>query len=249
MRDGDSTLLLEVDGALDGLDSVRAVPLGSAPDGSIVRLGQIAQVERGVLDPPHELALIDGHRGILVAARMSAETQVSGWRDATNRVAADFENRLGGSLELTSVFDQSRYTNARLGELVQSLLLGALVVMIVVMLTMGWRLSLLVGAALPLVAASTLFGVVLLGGQIHQMSIFGMIIALGLLIDNAIVRSRRDPQTSRAGTQPGTGGQRRVVTPGRASVCVDSDHRARVCTRSCSCRARRATSSATSASA
>ena len=203
VRDGDSTLLLEVDGALDGLDSVRAIPLGSAPDGSIVRLGHIADVQRGVLDPPHELALFDGKRGIFVAARMAPETQVTPWKAATDRVAADFEKRLGGNLSLQSVFDQSAYTNQRLGELLQSLLLGALVVMVVVMLTMGWRLSLLVGAALPLVAAATLFGIVLLGGQIHQMSIFGMIIALGLLIDNAIVvvdeiRKRREAGLSPA---------------------------------------------------
>ena len=67
---------------------------------------------------------------------------------------------------------------------------------LVVFFTMGWRAALVVGSALPLSAAVTLFGLDLAGQQIHQMSIFGMIIAIGLLIDNAIVmteevRSRR----------------------------------------------------------
>jgi multidrug efflux pump subunit AcrB len=75
--------------------------------------------------------------------------------------------------------------------------MGAAVVMLVIFLTMGLRSSLIVGSALPLVAALSLFGILLVGGELHQMSIFGMIIALGLLIDNAIVvvdevRKRRE---------------------------------------------------------
>ncbi len=58
---------------------------------------------------------------------------------------------------------------------------------LVVFFTMGWRSALIVGSALPLSAAITLFGLDLAGRQVHQMGIFGMIIAIGLLIDNAIV--------------------------------------------------------------
>ena len=68
-----------------------------------------------------------------------------------------------------------------------NLLLGALVVMLVVLFGLGWRAALIVGAALPLSAFATLFGLTFFGQQIHQMTIFGMIIAIGLLIDNAIV--------------------------------------------------------------
>ena len=65
--------------------------------------------------------------------------------------------------------------------------MGSLVVVLVILVMMGWRSALLVGSALPLVSAMVLFAMQLLGIPLHQMSIFGLIVAIGLLIDNAIV--------------------------------------------------------------
>ena len=68
-----------------------------------------------------------------------------------------------------------------------NLLLGSLVVVLVIFFMMGWRSAMLIGLALPLVSAMVLFAMQLLGIPLHQMSIFGLIVAIGLLIDNAIV--------------------------------------------------------------
>ncbi len=197
LRSRDSTMLVEVDGALDTLDRIRAVPLLADGDGTQLQLGDVARVTRGVLDPPKAIGLVDGRRAIFVSARAASGQRIGQWAAAADSAIAGFEPRLGGPIELVTVFDQNLYTGARLRELVGNMMLGALVIMFVVLFTMGWRLSMLVGAALPLTVAAVLFGISLLGGQIHQMSIFGMIIALGLLIDNAIVvvdeiRKRRE---------------------------------------------------------
>ncbi len=186
LRSGHSTLLIEVDGALDSLDRIRSIPLRSER-GMTLRLGDIAQVSRAVEDPLTAIGIVDGHRAVLVGARMGADVRVGPWAKAVTEAMEKSSAFLGDTIETRTVFDQSIYTRARLGELMQSLGLGALVVMLVVLVTMGWRRSLLVGLALPLTASATLFFILLLGGQIHQMSIFGMIIAMGLLIDNAIV--------------------------------------------------------------
>ncbi len=187
LRQSDATVLLEVEGSLDTLDRVRAVPISARQDGSVLRLGDIAQVSRGVREPASQVATVDGRRGVLVAARMSPNIRIGDWATTARAAVDSMSPEVGGSIRMQTVFDQSIYTNARLAELTGNLLLGAMVVMIVVMLTMGWRLALLVGAALPLTGCAVLFTVLMLGGQLHQMSIFGMIIALGLLIDNAIV--------------------------------------------------------------
>ncbi|REJ76863.1 MAG: AcrB/AcrD/AcrF family protein [Acidobacteria bacterium] len=198
MRSSDTTVLVEVDGALDTLERVRSVPLRTGADGSaVVRLGDVAEVQRGVIDPPGSIGLVDGERAVLVGARAAAGVRIGDWAEAAQVVVDEFEARLGGPIELVEVFDQNVYTGARLGELVSNMTAGAVVIMIVILFTMGWRLALLVGTALPLTVCVTLFGISVLGGQIHQMSIFGMIIALGLLIDNAIVvvdeiRKRRE---------------------------------------------------------
>ena len=85
------------------------------------------------------------------------------------------------------MFDQNVYTEERLNGLSTNLLLGCLVVMVVILLFMGTRAAFIVGLALPLSAAFTLFSLAFYEQQIHQMSVFGIIIAIGLFIDNAIV--------------------------------------------------------------
>ena len=113
--------------------------------------------------------------------------QLDEWATRAREQVSDFAGRTGPGIDVRVVFDQSRYTQARLGELGGNLAAGAAIVALVVFVMMGWRSALIVGAALPLSASVTLFGLDLAGQQIHQMSIFGMIIAIGLLIDNAIV--------------------------------------------------------------
>jgi multidrug efflux pump subunit AcrB len=122
-----------------------------------------------------------------VAALIEPDVRIDRWiqraREELSRVASEFPEQV----RLEVLFDQSGFTAARLANLVANLALGALAVVLVLLLCMGWRQALLVAAALPLSAAMTLAGMHALGIAIHQMSVTGLIIALGLLIDNAIV--------------------------------------------------------------
>lgn len=194
-------LRLTVDGELDAAHRIAAVPLVSADDG-VVALGDIAQVRRGWQEPPAEMAYADGRRAILLGVRTREAVHLDAWTESARALVQQESARLGGGLDMAVLFDQSRYTDARLAELGGNLLAGAAVVMLVVLVMMGFRAALIVGAALPLSAAITLFGLDLAGAQIHQMTIFGMIIAIGLLIDNAIVMTDAVRTRLAAGTAP-----------------------------------------------
>ena len=188
---------VEVRGRFETLDRIRRVPLRDGRGGATVRVGDLAMVERAWEDPPVEVGWSDGERAVYVAARMRTGEQVDAWGARAKQLVEDTKREAGGNLDVSIVFDQSRYTNDRLRMLAGNLALGATVVVIVIFLSMGLRASMIVGAALPLVVSMALFGILLSGGQLHQMSIFGIIIALGLLIDNAIVvtdevRKRRE---------------------------------------------------------
>jgi len=187
LRSAGADLLLEIQGELDSATRVREVPILRSPSGDFVRLGDIATVRRGMLEPPREIGLADGSRAVFVAARVQADQRVDLWTADARSALDGFRAEVGGGIRLDPFFVQDTYTSARLGELAGNLLLGAGVVFLVVFFTLGWRSSLIIGSALPLTAGATLFVVALTGGKLHQMSIFGMIIALGLLIDNAIV--------------------------------------------------------------
>ncbi len=178
---------VEVDGAFEAIDRIRAIPLLDNGRGGVVRLGDIAVVERSWKRPMGERALAGGRESVFVAARMDRGRQVDRWAADADAVIDAFTATIGDGVVLETVFAQEAYTIDRLSDLAGNLLLGAAVVTLVVLGMMGWRSGLIVGLALPLVMSLTLAGILLTGGQLHQMAIFGMIIALGLLIDNAIV--------------------------------------------------------------
>jgi multidrug efflux pump subunit AcrB len=186
-RGKDSNYSIEVEGELDSLARIDSIPLKSAGEQTVLKLGEIAAVRREWRDPPTEIALADGRRSVLVAARMGRGQRVDRWTREAKAAVDSLRENLGGGIRVETVFDQNRYTTSRLGELASNLVMGVGVVATVILMTMGWRASIVIGSAIPLTAALTTFGLVVVGGALHQMAIFGMIIALGLLIDNAIV--------------------------------------------------------------
>ena len=221
-----SELLVEVAGELDGVERIARVPVLLGADGTLVHLGELATVERTVTDPPAELALVDGRPGVLVAARMRSGERVDRWAERAHAALAAFDERVPPGVVATVVFDQSRYTEERLDGLFANLGLGAALVIVAILVTMGWRSALLVGAALPLSALMVLAGMRALDIPLHQMSVTGLIIALGLLIDNAIVMV--DEVNHRLGTEESTCPGRRAcgARAGGSAVRVDGHDRA-----------------------
>ncbi|MEM1109060.1 MAG: efflux RND transporter permease subunit [Planctomycetota bacterium] len=187
LRGETSDLLIEIDGELDTLQRVTSIPIASGAGDSLLTVGDLSAVERGWRSPVAEIGLYNGQRTVFVAARVGSTTQVTDWAAAASEVADRFAAERGAGIRIDRVFEQEPYTTARLGELIFNLLAGATVIILAVMVIMGLRSAVIVCVALPLTVALVMFGWQLLGVPIHQMSVFGLIIALGLLIDNAIV--------------------------------------------------------------
>ncbi|MFZ5608850.1 MAG: efflux RND transporter permease subunit [Pseudomonadota bacterium] len=187
LRSAQSSLIVEVGGELTSLERIRKVPLASTGDGRVLRIGDIADVAKAEREPPQTLALIDGRRAVAVSALMQGSQRVDRWTEKARGIVADFRQTLPGVIELDILIDQSVYTQGRLVELAQNFFLGVIAVVGILLIVLGWRSALLVGIALPLSVAMVLGSLKFLGIPLHQMSITGMIIALGLLIDNAIV--------------------------------------------------------------
>ena len=187
LRTAERNALIEVRGALDSLERIARIPLRGGDDGDLLRLDDVATIAKSERTPATEISLVDGERAVLVAARMQGGQRVDRWSAQIHTALDQFESELSPGTRLQRLFDQNDYTETRLTSLTGSLLLGAGIVILILLVTMGWRSALVVGAALPLTSSSVLLGLQILGIPLHQMSITGLIIALGLLIDNAIV--------------------------------------------------------------
>lgn len=184
---GGSDLLLEVSGELDSIARISRTPIQFGADGRFVRLGDIATVHRGITEPPSSLAVVDGKPAVVLGVMVRSTERLDHWFSRVSLVLDEFSDHLPSGVVLDRMFEQSRYVDTRLAALLGNLLVGGIAVLLVILVMMGWRSALVVGAALPLSAFIVLSGLRFMGIPIHQMSVTGLIVALGLLIDNAIV--------------------------------------------------------------
>ena len=187
LRNNRNRLQIEVAGGLDSLERIRAIPLRVDAGGETVRLGDVARVSREVKDPADEIVLIDGQPGIVVAVRMLPDLRIDRWMVRINRVVDEFREVASANLAVQSIFDQSQYTDDRLGGLVRNVIMGFVIILAVLLITLGVRAAIIVALALPLTALFTLACMKYWGLPIHQMSITGLVVALGIMVDNAIV--------------------------------------------------------------
>ncbi len=187
LRGEASDIVIGLTGEIGALDRLRGVVLREDAAGRATLLGDIATISRGPRAPAAEAALHDGRPAILVSAKLNDGLQVDRWMA---RIRAAAEARAAGTpwgMEVRLVFDQSRYTAERLAEVGWNMALGMALVVGVLFLTLGWRSAVIVATVLPLVSLASVATLNALAVPIHQMSVTGLIVALGLLVDAAIV--------------------------------------------------------------
>ncbi|MBE0485918.1 efflux RND transporter permease subunit [Marinobacter sp.] len=168
------------------IDDIRATPI-ALPDGSQVPLAAAADVWRGPAEPRQPETWFDGERVVLLSIIMeegSTDAIRFGQRirDRVEDVRAEF-----GPYEIREMFFQPDKVSERLVNLAWSLVLSVLIIVAVVFTGMGIRMGLLVASILPMVALISIGLYDLGGGVLHQIAVIGMVISLGILIDNAIV--------------------------------------------------------------
>ncbi|MCJ8350273.1 efflux RND transporter permease subunit [Moritella sp.] len=178
---------IEVAGSFDSVARIRKIPLLNDSKGGVVRLGDIAQVSKKLQWPAQEIAIVDDQYAVVVSTRMLPNLRIDKWSAQVDDVVAAFNLQLPSSLTTEVLFDQSQYTEDRLQGLVENILIGFSIIALVLLVTLGWRAALIVTLSLPLTVLFTLTVMNYYGLPIHQMSVTGLVVALGIMVDNAIV--------------------------------------------------------------
>jgi multidrug efflux pump subunit AcrB len=221
LRGDDTDLVLGITGEITSLDRLRAVVLRADTAGPVTLLGDVADITRGPRQPLAEAALFKGEPAILVSAKLSEGLQVDRWMTDIRTAVGRQAGALPWGLSVQTVFDQSRYTAERLTSVGVNMAQGVALVVIVLFFTLGWRAALIVAMVLPVVTLASLATLNALGVPIHQMSVTGLIVALGLLVDAAIVMADEVGQRLRAGLsrlEAVAGSVRRLTMPLLAST-------------------------------
>jgi len=176
---------LRVSGAFDTVEQVRSADL--VVGGRHFRLGDIAEVQRGLADPPNPRMRVDGEDAIGIAVVMTKGGNVislgEGMEARLQRLAQD----LPAGIEVKTVADQPNIVKVSLKLFLQSLAEALAIVLAVSFLSLGFRTGLVVALSIPLVLALTFLLMKLFGIDLHRISLGALIIALGLLVDDAII--------------------------------------------------------------
>jgi multidrug efflux pump subunit AcrB len=180
-------MLVELAGELDSLERIRQVIVNTSPNGSATRVSDLGRVYRAAVTPPPAMALAQGQPAILVGARMESGGQVDSWSESFRTLVDEFRRDAPVGLKLEITYDQSTYTSTRLNDVTKNLSIGVALVLLVLLFTLGWRAAVVVAVILPLCGLISITIMERAGISLQQMSMSGLIVALGLLVDGSIV--------------------------------------------------------------
>ncbi|KID56377.1 acriflavin resistance protein [Pseudoalteromonas luteoviolacea] len=178
---------VELSGEFKSITRIKAIPIQSDDRYGQIQLSDIAKVERMLVEPQQEIAWVDGLPGAYLGIRMLPDVRIDKFSEQIDELLEAFKLTLPNNIQLLSLFDQKGYTEDRLGGLLDNILLGFALILGVLFVTLGLRAAIIVGLALPLTVMFTLACMNIYGLPIHQISVTGLVVALGIMVDNAIV--------------------------------------------------------------
>lgn len=173
-------------GTYKNLDDISNQML-TAASGKQYRLGDIARVERGYADPPQTLMRVDGRRAVGIGISTEAQVDVVKTGEKIIRVLDGLTRQMPVGMDLTVLYPENRIAQQANATFVLNLAESVAIVILIIMLVMGFRAGVLIGSSLLFSIGGTLLLMQFLGEGLNRTSLAGFIIAMGMLVDNAIV--------------------------------------------------------------
>ncbi|WOS42272.1 efflux RND transporter permease subunit [Xanthomonas rydalmerensis] len=178
-------VVVRLDGALDTLDKIRRTPI--VAQGRTLKLSDVATVERGYEDPATFLVRNNGEPALLLGVVMRDDWNGLDLGKVLEAEVGRINAALPLGMRLDKVTDQAVNIRAAVDEFMVKFFVALLVVMVVCFLSMGWRVGVVVAAAVPLTLAAVFVIMAATGKNFDRITLGSLILALGLLVDDAII--------------------------------------------------------------
>jgi multidrug efflux pump len=176
---------MRVTGGLEGVEALRQTELQI--NGQRFRLGDVVQVKRGLSDPPSARMRVAGQPAIGIGIIMAKGGNVIDLGENLRAAMKTLQAGLPVGVEVHTVADQSEVVKGSISLFEDSLAEAVLIVLAVSFLSLGWRTGTVVALSIPLVLAITFFLMKVFGIDLQRISLGALVIALGLLVDDAII--------------------------------------------------------------
>lgn len=180
-----SQIFVRVDGAFDNLEKIRQTPI--IVQGRTLKLSDVATVERGYEDPATFLVRNNGEPALLLGIVMRDDWNGLDLGKALEAEVTKINTELPLGMTLTKVTDQAVNISSAVDEFMVKFFVALLVVMVVCFVSMGWRVGIVVAAAVPLTLAVVFVIMAASGKNFDRITLGSLILALGLLVDDAII--------------------------------------------------------------
>ena len=178
-------VFVRVTGQFASLDDIRNVPIEAG--GRLIKLGDFTTVTRGYEDPPTYTVRHNGQQVLMIGIVLTNDGNVVELGKAVDTAMGKIQGELPYGVELERVADQPNTVKDAVWEFERSLLEALTIVLAVSLLSLGWRTGLVVAASVPLVLGMVAVIMLLMGWNLERVSLGSLIIALGLLVDDAII--------------------------------------------------------------
>lgn len=176
---------LSVDGGVTSPDDIAELRLRVG--GAVIRLGDIATVTRGTIDPPDRVHRYNGKDAVILGMVMAKGFNVTTVGDELRAAMTHVQSSLPIGVEIGQISDQPDIVKHSISEFVEALGEALGIVLIVSFISIGWRAGLVVAITIPLVLAATFAVMFAMGIDLQRISLGALIIALGLLVDDAMI--------------------------------------------------------------
>src|SRR3954454_5910179 len=176
---------VRVTGAFAGVDAIAAVPVQA--NGRVFRLGDIATVKRGYQDPPSFIVREGAKPALGLGVSMQDGANIIALGENLKQAMAAVTAELPVGIEVTQIANQSQIVEESVSEFVKTFVEALGIVLLVSFISLGWRTGIVVALSVPLVLA-IVFAVMQAGNiDLHRITLGALILALGLLVDDAII--------------------------------------------------------------
>ncbi|MFK0692717.1 efflux RND transporter permease subunit [Mesorhizobium sp. IMUNJ 23033] len=182
---GPERIAIRVTGEFTSEESLKAINFYA--NGHYFRLGDVAEVKRSYSDPAQPQFRFNGEPAIGIAIAMTSGGDALALGEHVKDKVAEMQRELPAGVDLRLVADQSHVVEESVGEFTKSLCEAIAIVLAVSFLALGWRPGIVVAVAIPLVLAITFVAMQYFGISLQRISLGALIIALGLLVDDAMI--------------------------------------------------------------
>jgi multidrug efflux pump subunit AcrB len=185
VQTSERSVRLDVQGSILTVDEIRNLRVKAG--GQIIRLGDIASVKRGVEDPPVSRIRHNGKESVVLGVVMAKGYNVVEVGKELEAALQRIYSELPVGVQFSKISDQPAVVTSAVSEFLEALGEALLIVLAVSLLSLGWRAGIVVALTIPLVLAATFLTMYISGIDLQRISLGALIIALGLLVDDAMI--------------------------------------------------------------